>query len=153
MLCESAWSRVVAVWSEPPPWQTHPGSRHYSKTNRESLKALSISWLYNTVLILCILSREIHPLDPQPHRHSILVPRVCAPRVTRCSLRKYWSRDWFHGNFSLTQGLWNQQAPILGVHRLSMTHSGVRQQNLMMYAQCPLPVYYSQILSNSHSKE
>ena len=38
--------------------------------------------------------REIHPLDPQPHRHSMLVPRVCAPRVTRCSLGKYWSRDF-----------------------------------------------------------
>ena len=50
--------------------------------------------------------REIHPLDPQPHRHSMLVPtRVCVPRVTQCSLGKYWSRDWFHGNFSLTQGL------------------------------------------------
>ena len=23
----------------------------------------------------------------------MLVPRVCAPRVTRCSLGKYWSRD------------------------------------------------------------
>ena len=28
-------------------------------------------------------NREIHPLDPQPNRHSMLVPRVCAPRVTR----------------------------------------------------------------------
>ena len=37
--------------------------------------------------------REIHPLDPQPNRHSMLVPRVCAPRVTRFSLGKYWSRD------------------------------------------------------------
>ena len=53
---------------------------------------------------MCV-SREIHPLDTQPHRHSMLVPRVCAPRVTRCSLGKYWSRDWFRGNFSLTQGL------------------------------------------------
>ena len=41
------------------------------------------------------LGREIHPLDPQPHRHSMLVPRVCAPRVTQCSLGKYWSRDFF----------------------------------------------------------
>ena len=89
--------------------------------------------------------REIHPLDPQPHRHSMLVPRVCAPRVTRCSLGKYWSRDWFRGNFSLTQGLSNQQAANPGVHTLSMTHSGVRQQKLMTHAQCPLPVYYSQI--------
>ena len=41
------------------------------------------------------VGREIHPLDPQRHRHSMLVPRVCAPRVTRCSLGKYWSRDLF----------------------------------------------------------
>ena len=39
-------------------------------------------------------TREIHPLNPQPHRHSMLVPRVCAPRVTRYSLGKYWSRDF-----------------------------------------------------------
>ena len=26
-----------------------------------------------------------------------------------------------------------------------MTHSGVRQRNLMMHAQFPLPVYYSQV--------
>ena len=39
------------------------------------------------------LTREIHPLDPQPNRHSMLVPGVCAPRVTRCSLGRYWSRD------------------------------------------------------------
>ena len=25
----------------------------------------------------------------------MLVPRVCAPRVTQCSLGKYWSRDFF----------------------------------------------------------
>ena len=25
----------------------------------------------------------------------MLVPQVCAPRVTRCSLGKYWSRDFF----------------------------------------------------------
>ena len=90
--------------------------------------------------------REIHPLHPQPHRHSMLVPRVCAPRVTLCRLGKYWSCDRFRGNFSLTQGLWNQQAANPGVHRLSMTHSGVGQQNLMMHAQCQLPVYYSQVL-------
>ena len=117
-------------------------------------------------------TREIHPLEPQRHRHSMLAPRVCAPRVTRCSLgHVIWSvqlacsilsrsdscqgdgrqrcmhsarsrsthlrRNWFRGNFSLTQGLWNQQAANPGVHRLSMTHSGVRQRNLMMHAQCP----------------
>ena len=102
----------------------------------------------SSLLIGLRLFREIHPLDPQPHRHSMLVPTVCAPRVTRCSLGKYWSRDWFRGNFSLTQGLWNQQAANPGVHMLSMTHSGVRQRNLMTHAQCPLPVYYSQGYSN-----
>ena len=48
-----------------------------------------------THLIVLGESREIHSLDPQPHRHSMLVPRVCAPRVTQCSLGKYWSRDFF----------------------------------------------------------
>ena len=38
-------------------------------------------------------TREIHPLEPQPNRHSMLVPRVCAPRVRRWSLGRYWSRD------------------------------------------------------------
>ena len=31
-------------------------------------------------------TREIHPLEPQRHRHSMLAPRVCAPRVTQCGL-------------------------------------------------------------------
>ena len=35
---------------------------------------------------ILLLAREIHPLEPQRHRHSMLAPRVCAPRVTRCSL-------------------------------------------------------------------
>ena len=48
-------------------------------------------WL--PVLERVCISREIHPLDPQPNRHSMLVPRVCAPRVTRFSLGRYWSRD------------------------------------------------------------
>ena len=38
---------------------------------------------------------------------------------------------------------WGHQAANPGVHRLSMTHSA-RQRNMMMHAQCPLPVYYSQ---------
>ena len=25
----------------------------------------------------------------------MIAPRACAPRVTRCSLGKYWSRDFF----------------------------------------------------------
>ena len=54
--------------------------------------------------------REIHPLDPQPHRHSMLVPRVCAPRVTRCSLGKYWSRDFFQKEAeSSRQGVGNPE--------------------------------------------
>ena len=105
--------------------------------------------------------REIHPLDPQPNRHSMLVPRVCAPRVTRFSLGRYWSRvlcskqaaerltGWLGIQtviLSRSDRLprrWGQQAANPGVHRLSMTHSE-RQRNLMMHAQCPLPVCYSQ---------
>ena len=36
--------------------------------------------------------RKIHNLDPQPHRHCML---TSTPQVTRCSLGKYWSRDFF----------------------------------------------------------
>ena len=39
--------------------------------------------------------REIHNLDPQPHRHCMLTSTASAPRVTRCSLGKYWSQDIF----------------------------------------------------------
>ena len=39
--------------------------------------------------------RKIHNLDLQPHRHCMLAPTASAPRVTRCSLGKYWSRDFF----------------------------------------------------------
>ena len=91
----------------------------------------------------------------------MLVPRVCAPRVTRCNLGRYWSRDlcskqaaerlagWLGIQtviLSRSDRLprrWAQQAANPGVHRLSMTHSE-RQRNLMMHAQCPLPVNYSQ---------
>ena len=38
-------------------------------------------------------TREIHPLDPQPHRYCMLASTASAPRVTRCSLGLYWSRD------------------------------------------------------------
>ena len=37
--------------------------------------------------------REIHPLDPQPHRYCMLASTVSAPGVTPCSLGLYWSRD------------------------------------------------------------
>ena len=62
------------------------------------------------VFCLLTLYREIHPLDPQPHRHSMLVPWVCAPRVTRCSLGKYWSRDFFQKEAeSSRQGVGNPE--------------------------------------------
>ena len=89
-------------------------------------------------------AREIHPLDPQPHRHSMLVPRVCAPRVTRCRLGKYWWRDFFRKRLRVVdselaiqslisfcclylgqigcQGDGLSRQPIVGVHMLSMTH-------------------------------
>ena len=91
------------------------------------------------------MNNVMHPLDPQPHRHSMLVPRVCAPRVTRCRLGKYWSRDFFRKRLRVVDselaiqnlisfrclylgqigcqgdGLRCRQ-PILGVHMLSMTH-------------------------------
>ena len=70
--------------------------------------------------------REIHPLDPQPHRHSMLVPRVCAPQITGCSLGKYWSSDFFQ-----------QAANPGGTQVIYDSYSG-RQRNLMMHAQCPL---------------
>ena len=41
---------------------------------------------YPLVFIRLGSNREIHPLEPQRHMHSMLAPRVCAPRVTRCSL-------------------------------------------------------------------
>ena len=116
--------------------------------------------------------REIHSLDPQPHRHSMLVPRVCAPRVTRCSLGKYWSHDFFQkeaessrqgvGNpepylFSLPLSRsdrlprrWGQQAARLGYTGYLWLMCG-RQRNLMMHAQCPLPVYYSQLVVTSNA--
>ena len=38
-------------------------------------------------------TREIHPLDPQPHRYCMLASTASAPRVMRCSRGLYWSRD------------------------------------------------------------
>ena len=40
----------------------------------------------------------------------MLVPRVCAPRVTRCSLGKYWSLDFFQKEAeSSRQGVGNPE--------------------------------------------
>ena len=89
---------------------------------------------FRRLLSLLTKGREIHPLDPQPHRHSMLVPRWCAPRVTRCCLGKNWSRDF------LKQAAGSQSC---GTQVIYDSYSR-RQRNLMTHAQCPLPVYYSQ---------
>ena len=60
-------------------------------------------------------TREIHPLDPQPHRHSMLAPRVCAPRVTRWRLGKYWWRDFFRKRLA---GCWMESRHAQLVSRL-----------------------------------
>ena len=55
-------------------------------------------------------NREIHNLDPQPHRHGMLAPKPSAPRVTRCHLGKYWSRDFFQKEAeSSKQGVGNPE--------------------------------------------
>ena len=82
------------------------------------------------------LPREIHPLDPQPHRYCMLASTASAPGVTRCSLGLYWSCD-----------LCSKHACTgwLGDVILSRSDSE-RQRNLMIHDQCPLPVYFSQAL-------
>ena len=100
-------------------------------------------WLANWQFFVSS-GREIQPLDLQPHRHSLLVPRVCAPRVTRCRLGKYWWRDFFRKRLRVVdselaiqslisfrclylgqigcQGDGLSRQPIVVVHMLSMTH-------------------------------
>ena len=80
------------------------------------------------------LGREIHPLDPQPHRHSMLVPRVCAPRLRSVAWGSIGHMIFFSRQQAANPG---------GTQVIYDSYSG-RQQNLMMHAQCPLPVYYSQ---------
>ena len=67
----------------------------------------------------------------------MLASTASAPRVTRCSLGLYWSRDLCSKQTGWLTG-W------LGDVILSRSDSE-RQRNLMMHAQCPLPVYYSQV--------
>ena len=96
-------------------------------------------WLRSLILVCC--TREIHPLDPQPHRYCMLASTAFAPRVTRCSLGLYWSRD-----------LCSKRAGWLiswmGDVVLSRSDSE-RQRNLMIHDQCPLPVYFSQVLART----
>ena len=77
--------------------------------------------------LICI--REIHPLEPQRHRHSMLAPRVCAPRVTRCSLGHV---------------IWSVQLACSILSRSDSCQGDGRQRHLMMHGQCPIPVYSSQ---------
>ena len=67
----------------------------------------------------------------------MLASMASAPRVTRCSLGLYWSRDLCSRETGWLIG-W------LGDVILSRSDSE-RQRNLMMQDQCPLPVYYSQL--------
>ena len=83
-------------------------------------------------------TREIHPLDPQPHRYCMLASTASAPRITRCSLGLYWSRDLCSRGTGWLIG-W------LGDVIFSRSDSE-RQRNLMMQDQRPLPVYYSQMI-------
>ena len=121
------------------------------------------------------LSREVYPLDPQPHRHSMLVPRVCAPRVTRCRLGKYWWRNFLRKRLA---GCWLESRHAQLVSRQFQSDPGPvtravpeldrlsrqpilgytcylwlieRQRYLMTHAQYPLPVYYSQVLASRAS--
>ena len=80
------------------------------------------------------LTREIHPLDPQPHRYCMLASTASAPQVMRCSLGLFWSRD-----------LCSKHA-LAGWGDVILSRSdSERQLNLMIHDQCPLPVYFSQI--------
>ena len=66
--------------------------------------------LHNKIKFSLSPAREIHNLDPQPHRHCMLAPRASAPQVTRCSLGKYWSRDFFQKEAeSSRQGVGNPE--------------------------------------------
>ena len=58
--------------------------------------------------------REIHPLDPQPHRHRMLVPDLGDVRLGLRGVA--WGRIGHVIFFS------RQQAANPAVHRLSMTH-------------------------------
>ena len=80
--------------------------------------------------------REIHPLDPQTIRYCMLASTASAPRVTRCSLGLYWSRD-----------LCSKHA-LAGSGDVILSRS---QRNLMIHDQCPLPVYFSQVPGNRNT--
>ena len=97
-----------------------------------------LQWTYSFFFYnLHVPIREIHPLDPQPHKYCMLASMASAPRVTRCSLGLYWSRDLCSKHTAAETG-W------LGDVILSRSDSE-RRRNLKTQDQCPLPVYYSQV--------
>ena len=68
----------------------------------------------------------------------MLVPRVCAPRVTRCSLGHV---------------IWSVQLACSILSRSDSCKGDGRQRHLRMQAQYPLPVYYSQIALREWNSE
>ena len=97
-------------------------------------KVLDVANNFATDTVICTTTdtstREIHPLEPQRHRHSMLAPRVCAPRVTRCSLGHV---------------IWSVQLACSILSRSDSCQRDGRQRHLMMHGQCPIPVYSSQL--------
>ena len=57
------------------------------------IKCKSDKQAIRTVIVSFSSVREIHPLDPQPLRYCMLASTASVPRVKRCSLGLYWSRD------------------------------------------------------------
>ena len=94
-----------------------------------SILAPKITWHPQVHCSNLCCTREIHPLEPQRHRHSMLAPRVCAPRVTRCSLGHV---------------IWSVQLACSILSRSDSCQGGGRQRHLMMHGQCLIPVYSSQ---------
>ena len=91
---------------------------------------LSTSFEWSSHDSLVYVTREIHPLEPQRHRHSMLAPMVCAPRVTRCSLGHV---------------IWSVQLACSILSRSDSCQGDGRQRHFMMHGQCPIPVYSSQM--------
>ena len=57
------------------------------------MATLCLVLMCDCIVLYLVSTREIHPLDLQPHRYCMLASTASAPRVTRCSLGLYWSRD------------------------------------------------------------
>ena len=70
------------------------GTKHIVRHMQKSVVQWSViskfTCMYNSVQ-----SERYIPLIRNPIGTACLIPRVCAPRVTRCRLGKYWWRDFF----------------------------------------------------------